>query len=206
MLQLVEFRRYAWFDVLVFSCLTGWFVGYMYALPSSLGASGSRAELASYNTTSTRPDVLLLDVGLTVLSTSLLPVGSNNLLRPASDDSNGERNQLQLLAALLLVSMSSIGRTVLKAMLVIASHCYCLELWIRTDIGWYYFLRVHKTIACNCDLFSVGQMRGAQPSRLHHIIQLQSVHCGKSSIAFSLWFELNFCTELEFTRHNLEIA
>eukprot|EP00117_Sycon_ciliatum_P014002 scpid103453/ scgid14450/ len=169
MLQLVEFRRYAWFDVLVFSCLTGWFVGYMYALTSSLGASGSRAELASYNTTSTRPDVLLLDVGLTVLSTSLLPVGSNNLLRPASNDSNGERNQLQLLAALLLVSMSSIGRhcTVLKAMLVIASHCYCLELWIRTDIGLYYFLRVHKTIAWNCDLFSVGQMRGAQPSSHH---------------------------------------
>ena len=41
---------------------------------------------------------------------------------------------------------------------------------------------------------------------LHYIIQLQSAHCGKSNTALFLWFEMNFRTELEFTRQNLEIA
>ena len=41
---------------------------------------------------------------------------------------------------------------------------------------------------------------------LHYIIQLQSAHCGISNTARSLWFEMNFRTELEFTRQNSEIA
>ena len=40
---------------------------------------------------------------------------------------------------------------------------------------------------------------------LHCIIQLQSAHCGKSNTALSLWFEMNFRTEVEFTRQHLEI-
>ena len=40
----------------------------------------------------------------------------------------------------------------------------------------------------------------------HYIIQLQSAHCGKSNTALSLQFEMNFRTELEFTRQNSEIV
>ena len=36
---------------------------------------------------------------------------------------------------------------------------------------------------------------------LHYNIQLQSAHCAKSNTALSLWFEMNFRTELEFTCH-----
>ena len=63
--------------------------------------------------------------------------------------------------------------------------------------------RVHNPRVCNCDLFSMGQMRGALPS-LHHSAAVRALR--RINHRTFPQFEMNFCTELEFTRQNSEIV